>query len=465
MRTVATQRVPGETGDSERGIISHHHLDNIRSCTNNGELRSIGVLHAELRSHNGPMPGPRHLRRCSGVLRVLGPRLGRSESRMDVMSDLTRRDLVKASAGVVAGMAAASAVPDQHVAAMHPSHRTRSVPRLRFAVIGMNHFHIYHMVDAVTRGGGELASVFVREPDLRAAFVRRYPDAHVAEDEREILEDGSIQLVLSSIIPNERAPLGIRVMQHRKDYIADKPGVTTLEQLVEVRRVQSETKRIYSIMYSERFESPATVRAGDLIAAGAIGDVIQTIGLGPHQVGLTERPDWFWKPEAYGGIICDIGSHQVDQFLFFTGSTQAEVVAAQIANYRHQDHPGFQDFGDFVMRGDGGTGYVRLDWFTPAGLGVWGDTRILIEGTDGYIEVRKNIDIAGRKGPEHLFLVDMKGVRHIDCAGGELPYGPQVVDDVVNRTETAMSQAHCFLATEVALMAQRQATWITGKPA
>jgi len=380
------------------------------------------------------------------------------------MQDLSRRDLVKTSAKVVAGMTAAAAMPERLMAAVHTARRGRPKPRLRFAVIGMNHFHIYHMVDAMTRGGGELAGVYVREPELRAAFVQQYPGTPVAADEQAILEDDSIQLVLSSIIPNERAPLGIRVMQHGKDYVADKPGITTLEQLAEVRRVQAETGRIYSIMYSERFESRGTVKAGELVREGAIGQVVHTIGLGPHQIGLTQRPAWFWDPKFYGGIICDIGSHQVDQFLFFTGSTNGDVVAAQVANYRHQNHPGFQDFGEFLLKGDGGTGYVRLDWFTPAGLGVWGDTRILIQGTDGYVEVRKNIDIAGRAGPEHLFLVDGKETRHIDCRNVALPYGPRIVDDVVNRTDTAMSQAHCFLATELALMAQQQATWITGEP-
>jgi predicted dehydrogenase len=379
------------------------------------------------------------------------------------MRHLTRRDLVKASATVAAAIAAA--VPRRLAAAVHTARRGRPAPLLRFGVIGVNHFHIYHMVDAVTRGGGELTKVHIREPEILAEFRKRYPGAQAVQDEREILEDGSIALVLSSIIPNERAPVGIRVMQHGKDYIADKPGITTLDQLAEVRRVQAETKRIYSIMYSERFESPGTVKAGELVRAGAIGRVFQTIGFGPHQVGLTARPPWFWQPEKYGGILCDIGSHQVDQFLFFTGSTTGEVVASQIANYKHPEHPGFQDFGDVVLRGDGGSGYVRLDWFTPAGLGVWGDTRIFIEGTEGYIEVRKNIDIGGREGPEHLFLVDGKGIRHLDCHDVPLPYGPQIVQDVLHRSETAMTQAHCLLATELALRAQRQATWIAGGPA
>ena len=276
-------------------------------------------------------------------------------------------------------------------------------------------------------------------------------------DERAVLEDSTLQLVLSSIVPDERAPLGVRVMRAGKDYMADKPGITTLEQLADVRRVQSETGRIYSILYSERLENAATVRAGQLVQAGAIGRVVQTVGLGPHRVHPPERPAWFWDPRRHGGILCDIGSHQVDQFLFFTGSTSAEVVAAQVRNVKHAQHPGFQDFGDAVLRGNGGTGYLRVDWFTPAGLPTWGDGRLTILGTDGYIELRKYVDLAGRPGGSHLFIADAKGVRYEDCSKVELPYGRQLVDDVLNRTETAMSQAHCFLATELALRAQAKA--------
>ena len=276
-------------------------------------------------------------------------------------------------------------------------------------------------------------------------------------DERAILEDPSIQLVLSSIIPIERAPLGVRVMQHGKDYMSDKPGMTTLEQLAEVRRVQAETKRIYSILYSERHENRATVKAGDLVKAGAIGQVVQTVGLGPHRMTPASRPPWFFEKERYGGIICDIGSHQFDQFLYFTGSTKAEILASQVRNVHHPDHPGLEDFGDVLLRGDGGTGYIRVDWFTPDGLNTWGDGRLTVIGTDGFIEVRKNVDIAGRPGGNHLFLVDQKDTRYIDCSDVALPYGERLVDDVLNRTETSMPQKHVFLAMELALIAEKNA--------
>jgi predicted dehydrogenase len=330
-------------------------------------------------------------------------------------------------------------------------------PRIRFSVIGLNHGHISAQTRAVVRGGGELISFYAKEPELAASYSKDFPKAKMAGSQKEILEDKSIQLVVSAAIPEERAPLGLEVMRHGKDFMVDKPGITTLEQLADVRRVQEQTHRIYSIMYSERLENKATVKAGELVKAGAIGKVIQTIGLGPHRLNLKTRPPWFFERNRYGGIICDIGSHQFDQFLFFTGSTRAEVVASQVGNFHHPQYPGLEDFGDVMLRGDQGLGYIRIDWFTPDGLPTWGDGRLTILGTDGYIEIRKNVDISGRAGGSHLFLVDQKGVQYIDCNNVNLPYGEQLVDDVINRTETAMSQKHCFLATELALKAQKEA--------
>ena len=337
---------------------------------------------------------------------------------------------------------------------------------IRFAVCGMSHDHIYGMVGAIQRGGGELVAAFGEEPDKVAAFTKRYPDVKWVKSEDEILNDGSIQLVLSSTIPSHRAPLGVRVMEHGKDFLSDKPGVTTLEQLAAVRRTIAATHRIYGILYSERLEVKAAVKAGELIQAGAIGHVIQTINIAPHQVhqpqggdagGGSGRPEWFWNPDEYGGILCDIGSHQIDQFLYYTGSTEAEVVASQIANVAHPERPRFQDFGDMMLRGNRGMGYVRLDWFTPDGLGTWGDGRLFVLGTEGYIELRKYVDVAVRHTGNNLFIVDRKEARYIDCSNFALPFGPLFVADVVNRTHTAQDQAQCLLAAELAVRAQLNA--------
>jgi len=387
-------------------------------------------------------------------------------------SDFNRRKFLKSAAADAAGLMILSAFSTSAQAAAkrfsESSLREENViypgtPRIKFSVIGVNHGHIYSMAEAVIRGGGQMVSFHAKEPDLAQAFAKRFPQAKQAATEKEILEDASIQLVLSSIIPDERAPLGVRVMQHGKDYMVDKPGITALDQLADVRRVQKETKRIYSIMYSERLENQATVKAGELVKAGAIGNVIQTIGLGPHRMNAPTRPDWFFDKKRFGGIITDIGSHQFDQYLFFTNTTKAEIVASQVGNVHHPNYPAFEDFGDVILRGNGGAGYIRVDWFTPDGLNSWGDGRLTILGTEGYIEIRKNIDIAGREGGNHLFLVNQKETKYIDCSKEPLPYGEQLVDDIVNRTETAMTQEHCFLATELALKAQNQAKNISGK--
>src|SRR5579863_4629895 len=342
---------------------------------------------------------------------------------------------------------------------------------IKFSVCGISHDHIYGMIGAVERGGGEMVSAWSNEPDKLATFTRRFPNVKIVKAQDEILNDPSTRLVLSSQIANERAPIGVRVMKHGKDYLSDKPGITTLEQLAEVRKTIAETKKIYAIMYSERLEVKAAVYAGQLVKQGAIGKVIQTINIAPHQVvqrhgdagGSGGRPDWFWVPEQYGGILCDIGSHQVDQFLFYTGSKQAEVVESQIANVRHPDHPKFQDFGDMVLRGDRGLGYVRLDWFTPDGLGTWGDGRLFILGTDGYIELRKYTDVAVKKQGNNLFIVDSKQARYIDCNSMQLPFGPQFVADIVNRTHVAQDQEQCLLAAELVIKAQKNAKFVTLK--
>jgi predicted dehydrogenase len=387
---------------------------------------------------------------------------------------LNRRKFIREAASSTAGLvilpAIAQATSGDTVNVMHSGTDTHSdihpqyaEPRIRFSVIGINHGHIYSMAGAVIRGGGQMVSFYAKEADLAETFAKRFPGVKQAGSAKEILEDNSIQLILSSGIPDERAPLGIEVMRHGKDYLVDKPGIITLEQLAAVRKVQKETKRIYSIMYSERFENRATVKAGELVKAGAIGNVIQTIGLGPHRISLSTRPDWFFDRKRFGGIITDIGSHQFDQFLFFTGTTQAEIVASQTGNVNHPQYPNFEDFGDVMVRGNNGTGYIRVDWFTPDGLNSWGDGRLTILGTEGFIEIRKNVDIASHEGGDHLYIVDKKETRYMNCSKEPLPFGELLVNDILNRTETAMTQAHCFLATELALKAQKNAFRLTFK--
>ncbi|MBO9713975.1 Gfo/Idh/MocA family oxidoreductase [Sphingomonas sp.] len=331
-----------------------------------------------------------------------------------------------------------------------------SVP---FAVVGLDHAHIYGMTDAMIRGGGKLVAFHAEDPGQIATFRQRYGnDVKLARSEAEIMDDKAIKVIAGAPIPDLRAPLGIRAMKAGKDFLGDKPAITSLAQLAEVRRTIKETGRKFAVMYSERLEVRAAVQAGYLVEQGQIGKVVQTVNLAPHRVGEPSRPAWFWDKARYGGILTDIGSHQADQFLFYTKSTQAKVVASQTGNVHWAKYPRFEDFGDMTAVGNGGTGYIRVDWFTPDGLPTWGDGRLFILGTEGYIELRKYVDITGKPGGNHLFIVDKKGIRYLDCSAVHLPFGPQFIADIVERTSNGQDQDQALLAAELVLTAQQNAT-------
>ncbi len=333
---------------------------------------------------------------------------------------------------------------------------------IRVAAVGFAHDHIYGIAGVLASAGAEIATYYDDTPERIARFVERFPQAQAARSVEEILEDQAVDVIISASIPNERAPLGIRAMQHGKDFLSAKPAFTSLEQLEQVKRVQAETGRIYSVYFGERFGNPATVKAGELVHSGAIGRVVQTVGFGPHRLlNHGYRPDWVFDRQYFGGVINDLASHQMDQFLYFTNSSEAEVVAAHVGNFRHQQFPKMHDYGDVTLRSAHATGHVRVDWMTPPGLDTWGDVRLFIMGTEGTIELRKNIDLAGREGTNHLFIFDQQETRYIPCAEVPMPFGAQFLNDVRNRTETAMPQAHAFLASELALKAEQIAVDLT----
>ncbi|QFY62819.1 Gfo/Idh/MocA family oxidoreductase (plasmid) [Rhizobium grahamii] len=329
---------------------------------------------------------------------------------------------------------------------------------LRFAVVGIDHGHTFDHVKGLLAAGAEFVGYCPQTsvPALLETFQKTYPEAPQI-DREAIFADPSIDVICIAAIPRDRAGLAVRAMRAGKDVMTDKPGVTTAAQLEDVKRAVAETGRIFSICFSERHCVRSAVKAGKLVRQGAIGTVIQTLGMGPHRLQLPTRPRWFFDPEQFGGIIVDIASHQIDQFLFYTGSTTGEVVASTIGNFGMPQEPAFQDFGEVLLRSDKASGYVRVDWFTPEALPTWGDGRLTILGTEGYIELRKYIDIAGRPGKDHLFMVNGTEMSHIDCSDERLDYFDAFVADVTNRTETAMPQAHVYEVCRLSLEAQSKA--------
>ncbi|MDB2358835.1 Gfo/Idh/MocA family oxidoreductase [Candidatus Pelagibacter bacterium] len=329
------------------------------------------------------------------------------------------------------------------------------IKNINLGVIGIDHGHIFDMLDEMLREGCTCDYFWTEgSPLTLKEFNQKYPNIKRVENKSEILNDNKIDMILISSIPKNRAINSIEALKSGKDVMVDKPGCTTLDQLEDLKRTVKQTGKIWSVNFSERFHVAAVAKAEQLVAEGKIGKVKQTMGTGPHRQGNYERPNWFYERESYGGIITDIGSHQIHQFLVFTNSNKAKINHALVENTTKHDKPGFQDFGEVNLTGNRGHGYIRLDWFTPDALQTWGDGRLLILGDKGYIEIRKYIDLAKSDSGNQLYYANNEEVKHLDCRDVKLPYFRNLINDVLNRTETACSQELTYLTMELAIKAQ-----------
>lgn len=328
-----------------------------------------------------------------------------------------------------------------------------------FAASHFDHGHIFGQIGGLAAAGGQLKYVYDTDPKRYEKVLEQHPQCKAVDRFEDILEDESVQLLTSAAIPCDRSAVGIAALEAGKDYLTDKSPFTTLAQLDEVKGVVSRTGRKYMVCYSERLLSECTYYAGELAREGVIGKVVQVLNLAPHNLSAPSRPEWFFRKEAYGGILTDIGSHQFEQFLHFTGALDADINHARVDNIDNPDYPGLEDFGEAQLTTDTGAScYCRVDWFNPAGLRSWGDGRTFVLGTKGFMEIRKYIDVARNTGGNRIFLVDEKGEYEIDCTGKVgFPYFGKLILDVLNRTENAMTQAHAFKAAELSMRAQEQA--------
>lgn len=328
-----------------------------------------------------------------------------------------------------------------------------------FAAAFLDHGHINGQTNGLLDAGGTLKYVYDPDPKKVSDFLAVYPQAKVAENFELILNDPEIKLVTAAAIPNRRCAIGVRVMEAGKDYFTDKSPFTTLEQLAEAKSAVKRTGRKYMVYYAERLHNDAAWEAGKFIDRGEVGRVLHVMNIAPHRLAKDTRPDWFFDKTQYGGILTDIGSHQVEQFLSYAGCDDASINFARASNLNNPDKPGLEDFGELSLIGDNGASfYSRVDWFTPEGMTSWGDGRTFVLGTEGSIELRKYLDVARQTPSSKLFLVNSESEKEIECLDkSAFPFFGNLIMDVINRTETAMTQAHVFRAAEISMLAQQQA--------
>jgi len=328
---------------------------------------------------------------------------------------------------------------------------------LTFVALGLDHRHIYGMTENMIKAGGQCVGFWTDgDPVTLPGYVKRFPEIPRLPSLDAALATGA-DLALVSCIPGDRTALSLAAMRAGMDVMTDKPGCVTSDELDDIKACVAETHRIWSVNFSERFETPCSTLASALVDQGAIGKVVQTVGLGPHRLNRPTRPDWFFQRARYGGILTDIASHQIDQFLHYTGADTADITLARVANHANPGDPELQDFGELALSApNGASGYIRVDWDTPDALPNWGDGRLTILGTEGYIELRKYVDF-GHEGTDHVILVNGSRSERIDASDAGLPYFDRFAADIRNRTETAMTQSHCFTVMDLAIQAQAKA--------
>ncbi len=328
-----------------------------------------------------------------------------------------------------------------------------------FAAVGLAHGHIYGMCGGLIAAGATLKYVYEEDEVLLRDFVKKYPSVKVCESIDDILSDPEVDLIASADIPSERAPLTIRAMKCGKDVFVDKAPLISHAQLADVKAAVKETGRKLFVYYSEFFAVEASVYAKQLIDRGVIGKVFHIDIFAPHRLNPEIRPAWFFEREKTGGIIIDIGSHQLHQFLEYAGATDATVNSARVNNYFHRDlakDGDWDDFGDLTITGDNGvTGYMRIDWQSPKGINTWGDARVTILGEKGYIELRKNCNIGMEKTTNNVYVCTEDGVFCESVSGKVgLPYYSNIIKDCRDRTELAQSEHQAFRAIELSIEAE-----------
>ncbi len=325
-----------------------------------------------------------------------------------------------------------------------------------FSVVGLAHGHIYQMTEGLIYAGAILKYVYDENKSSLKEFVCRYRGAVAVNSYEEILNDNEVDLVVIADIPCKRASVAIRAMNSGKNVFTAKAPFITSEQKQKVEETINLTQKKYFVYYSERLASEAAMYACNAIKSGIIGKVINVEILAPHRLG--SRPEWFFKKECSGGIFVDIGSHQFEQFLYYTGNDNANIIAATIRKSVNESNEEYECFGDVYLKGENGaTGYIRVDWLTPDSLPVFGDGRVFILGEKGFIELRKYIDIGSGNTEVVIVCNDAKCQKVSVKDITKITFFNDLLDDILNGGNKTMSLHHTLYTMELALKTQEVA--------
>lgn len=329
-----------------------------------------------------------------------------------------------------------------------------------FAVVGIEHLHLFEIVEALAAAGARCVAHSGDGP-LADMFASWQTDSTPCA-ESELLDRTDVDIVVIASVPDHRASLTCRALEAGHHVVSDKPGALSEGDVDDIVDAARRADRRWWVIYSERLGNRAMTEAIRLAVEGELGQVVGIDGWGPHSLFEESRPDWFWDRRRSGGVLIDFGCHQVDQFCSIVdpqGRGTVELIGAARGNVAHPDRPAFDDVAEITLGAPGVRGVHRVDVFSPAGLGTWGDCRLRIVGTDATAEVRANVDVGGQSGGEHLLVVDAASARRV-VPPPVTGWADLALADLADGTDSFMALEHVAQVTRLcAQAAERAQPW------
>jgi predicted dehydrogenase len=160
-------------------------------------------------------------------------------------------------------------------------------------------------------------------PEAAAAMTGSIGHVTGHDSIEDLLAHGDVDVVMIATPHHVLAEASIKAIRAGKHVLAEKPIALNDREAAMVQNALAESDVRYLASYSFRY-LPAWQQARELLEAGAVGEIEAIsgrFGCGPLNKG------WIADPATGGGPLLFLGSHLVDQILWYAGDAPVEVYA------------------------------------------------------------------------------------------------------------------------------------------
>jgi predicted dehydrogenase len=205
--------------------------------------------------------------------------------------------------------------------------------KVHWAVVGTSDFALDWIARGVALGSNaELTAIVSRDRGRAEAGAKRTGAAHAFTSIDEI--DTSLVDGVFLVLPNDQhAPHAIAAAKRGLHVICEKPMAPTMDACRAMIDAARENNVKLAVAHCMEW-APPVVRARELVASGAIGDVVSATIAGSFNFPPAERWRQDETVEQGGGPLLDMGVHCIDTITRIVGPVDR--VAALLDHMRYQ---------------------------------------------------------------------------------------------------------------------------------